>query len=102
MEKVVCETEVEIKNKEGLHMRPAMQFVDISNRFDSKITISNGKTTVDGKSIMQMTMLAATHGTKLKIKAEGDDSEEALDAIKHLVEERMFDEPPLDSVKSEQ
>ncbi len=92
MEKVVCETEVEIKNAEGLHMRPAMQFVDISNRFESSITVSNGKTIVDGKSIMQMSMLAATCGTKLIIKAEGADAENAVSALQELVENRHFDE----------
>ncbi len=92
MEKVVCETEVEIKNAEGLHMRPAMQFVDISNRFESSITVSNGKTIVDGKSIMQMSMLAATCGTKLIIKAEGGDAENAVSALQELVENRHFDE----------
>ena len=40
LEKVVCETELEIKNSEGLHMRPAMQFVDVANRFDCDITIN--------------------------------------------------------------
>ena len=93
MEKVVCETEVEIKNTEGLHMRPAMQFVDIANRYDSKISVTNGKTTVDGKSIMQMSMLAATCGTKLKIRAEGPDAENAVAAIQELVENKHFDEP---------
>ena len=56
MEKVVCETEVEIKNAEGLHMRPAMQFVDAASRFDCDVTVSNDQTSVDGKSIMQMSM----------------------------------------------
>lgn len=93
LEKVVCETEVEIKNVQGLHIRPAMQFVDISNRFDSKITVSNGTTTIDGKSIMQMSMLAATCGTKLIIKAEGADAENAVAALQELVENRHFDEP---------
>lgn len=92
LEKVVCETEVEIKNAEGLHMRPAMQFVDISNRFDSKITVTNGKTKVDGKSIMQMSMLAATCGVKLKIRAEGPDAESAVAALHELVEGQHFGE----------
>ena len=92
--KLVCETEVEIKNADGLHMRPAMQFVDVANQFDCDVTVSNGETEVDGKSIMQMSMLAATCGTKLKIKAEGDDAEEAIKALQELVEEKMFDEPP--------
>jgi phosphocarrier protein HPr len=90
----VCETEVEIKNADGLHMRPAMQFVDIANRFDCSITVSSGEITVDGRSIMEMSMLAATVGTKLKIKAEGDDAEQLIEALRELVEEKMFDEPP--------
>ncbi len=93
LEKVVCETEVEIKNADGLHMRPAMQFVDIANRFESEITVSNADTNVDGKSIMQMSMLAATCGSKLKIRAEGPDAQEAINALCELVEKKHFDEP---------
>ncbi len=93
LDKPVCETEVEIKNTDGLHMRPAMQFVDIANRFDCEITVSNGENSVEGKSIMQMSMLAATCGTKLKIKAEGSDAKQAIDALRELVEEKHFDEP---------
>ena len=92
-EKLIAETSVEIKNAEGLHMRPAMQFVDIANKFDCDITVSNDQNTVDGKSIMQMSMLAATYGTKLNIKAEGADAQEAIDALRGLVEEKHFDEP---------
>ena len=92
-EKLVCEMSVEIKNADGLHMRPAMQFVDIANQFDCDITVSNDENTVDGKSIMQMTMLAATCGTKLKIKAEGADAQQAINALRELVEEKHFDEP---------
>jgi len=91
--KVVCETEVEIKNADGLHMRPAMQFVDIANQFDSDITVSNNETEVNGKSIMEMSMLAATCGTKLKIKAEGSDAQSVIGALRELVEEKLFGEP---------
>lgn len=93
MDKTVCETELEIKNADGLHMRPAMQFVDIANRFDCDISVSNGENSVDGKSIMQMSMLAATYGTRLKVRAEGPDARAAIDAIKELVEQEMFGEP---------
>ena len=71
LEKLVRETTVEIKNAEGLHMRPAMQFVDTASRFNSDIIVSNGQTDADGKSIMQMSMLAATCGTRLHLRAEG-------------------------------
>ncbi len=94
MEKDICELEIEIKNADGLHMRPAMQFVDIANQYDCDITVSNSENEVDGKSIMQMSMLAATCGTKLKIKAEGQGAQQAIDDLRELVEEKMFDEPP--------
>ena len=93
MTEPVCEIDVQIKNADGLHMRPAMQFVDIANRFQCDITVSNGQNNVDGKSIMQMSMLAATCGTKLKIRADGADAQQAIDALRELVEEKMFGEP---------
>ena len=94
LEKIVCEVKIEIKNADGLHMRPAMQFVDVANQFECDITASNNENSVDAKSIMQMSMLAATYGTKLKIRAEGTDAQQAVDALRKLVEEKMFGEPP--------
>lgn len=94
MKKVVVEAEIEIKNAAGLHMRPAMQFVDVASGFKSKITVGNDKTSVDGKSIMQVSMLAANCGTFLKVKAEGADAKEAIDTLRELVEVKMFGEPP--------
>jgi phosphotransferase system HPr (HPr) family protein len=87
--KQTFETETEIKNPEGLHMRPAMLFVDLANTFESDITVSHGDVTVDAKSIMQMTMLAATHGTRLKIRAEGTDAQKAAQSLQLLVD-RQF------------
>jgi phosphocarrier protein len=93
LENEVVETELEVRNVDGLHMRPAMQFVDIANRFESQITVSNEQTSIDGKSIMQISMLAATCGAKLRIKAEGPDARQAVEALRELVEEKHFDEP---------
>ena len=93
MDSVVCEISVEIKNADGLHMRPAMMFVDLASQYECEITVSNGQTAIDGKSIMQISILAATYGTKLTIKAEGPDSEQAVEILRELVEDRMFDEP---------
>ena len=90
----VCERMVEIKNAEGLHMRPALKFIDIANRFSSNVQVSNDQMTADGKSIMEMSMLAATYGTRLTIRAEGADAEQAVSELRELVEVRMFDEPP--------
>ncbi len=94
LEKPVSETTVEIMNADGLHMRPAMQFVDLASRFNCEVTVSNDQTTADGKSIMQMSMLAATCGTRLKIRAEGPEAEKAIEALRELVEIRLFGEPP--------
>ncbi len=91
LESSVCETSLEIKNTDGLHMRPAMQFVDLASQFACDIQVSNAAVKVDGKSIMQMSMLAATFGTRLAIKASGVDAAEALEALRDLVEIKQFD-----------
>ena len=83
---------VTIQNKLGLHARPAMQFVDVANQFQSGVKVWKGDQAVDGKSIMQMMMLAATAGTPLKIVAEGDDAQNALDALEKLVNNRFGEE----------
>ena len=85
------EIEVVVRNPEGLHMRPAMQFVDLANAFDAEISVSNQDTTVDAKSIMQMTMLAATCGTRLKIRAEGVDARKAIASLQELLDQIVSD-----------
>lgn len=79
---------VKIVNRLGLHARPAMCFVDAATPFKSSITVSRAGSgsPVDGKSIMQMMMLAATKGTELEIVAEGEDAASACEALKRLVE----------------
>ena len=84
-------TTVEIVNKLGLHARPAMSFVEQAMAFSSTISVSKGDETVDGKSIMQMMMLAATKGTPLEIEAEGDDAQQACESLAALIESG-FDE----------
>ncbi len=82
---------VTVTNRLGLHARPAMSFVDLAATFKSGVTVRRDDTEVDGKSIMQMMMLAATQGSVLEIAAEGDDADTALSALRALVE-RGFDE----------
>ena len=84
--------QVTIQNKLGLHARPAMQFVDVANQFQSGVKVCKGDQVVDGKSIMQMMMLAATAGTVLKVVAEGDDAAKALDALEQLINGRFGEE----------
>ena len=82
---------VTIANRLGLHARPAMAFVDMANRYKSRIVVRKDSQVVDGKSIMQMMMLAATEGTELEIEAHGDDADKALEKLTDLVA-RGFDE----------
>ncbi len=86
------EAELEIKNADGLHMRPAMQFVDAASQFECEITVTNAENSVDGKSIMQMSMLAAICGTKIKVAAKGKDAQKAVEALRELVEVKKFGE----------
>ena len=76
----------EVRHAEGLHMRPAMQFVDCASGYESVIEVHKDQQCVDGKSIMQMTMLAATAGTQLRITAQGPDADEALEALARVLE----------------
>ena len=85
------EKSVVIKNKQGLHARPAALFVQIANKFDSEITVSKGKLKVNGKSIMGIMMLAASMGTMVTVDASGPQAKEAVDALEILVASK-FDE----------
>ena len=72
---------------------PLLTLISLSNRFESEINVSNGEMNVNGKSIMQISMLAATCGTKLKVTATGPDAREAINALQKLVEKEHFNEP---------
>jgi len=85
------EAQVTIVNRLGLHARPAMTFVDLASTFGCDITVRKDDTEVDGKSIMQMMMLAAAQGSVLQVVANGDDAEVAIAKLKKLVESG-FDE----------
>ena len=82
---MIIEKIVTIKNKQGLHARPAALFVQIANKFDCDITVSKGKDKVNGKSIMGIMMLAASKGTTVSLSVEGADEAEALQAIGDLI-----------------
>ncbi|MEM8835890.1 MAG: HPr family phosphocarrier protein [Planctomycetota bacterium] len=85
---------VTIRNRLGLHARPAMAFVDVAAGFASTISVKrkDSDESVDGKSIMQVMMLAATTGTELEILAEGADAGDACKALVELVESGFGEE----------
>jgi phosphotransferase system HPr (HPr) family protein len=82
---MIIEKVVKIKNKQGLHARPAAFFVQIANKFASEITIVKGRQKINGKSIMGIMMLAAGEGAKVTIIANGDDAEEAIVELERLL-----------------
>ncbi|MFZ5623476.1 MAG: HPr family phosphocarrier protein [Gemmatimonadota bacterium] len=82
----MIEREVTIVNPLGLHARPASQFVRLAGKFDAQIEVANDSMAVNGKSIMGVMMLAAECGSVLRIRAEGRDAEEAVNALADLVE----------------
>jgi len=85
----VAEATLEVKNKLGLHLRAASTLAQAIAKFKSSITISRGKDRVNAKSVTALMMLGAGRGTKLKVRAEGEDAREALAAAQTLFEDRF-------------
>ena len=82
---MIDEKVVIIKNKQGLHARPAALFVQIANKFASEITLVKGRQKINGKSIMGIMMLAAGAGSKVTIIANGDDADKAMVELEKLL-----------------
>jgi phosphocarrier protein HPr len=81
-----------VVNPLGLHARAAARFVQVASQFESTVTVSAGRRSMDGKSILGLLLLAAAHGTELSITADGRDETEAADALAALAA-RGFDTP---------
>ncbi len=81
--------EVEIPNRYGLHMRPAMEFMKLANQFASDVTVRVGGRTASGKSIMDLVQLSTEHGVlkgaRIEIEAEGADAETCVERLAELV-----------------
>lgn len=76
---------VEITNELGLHLRPATEFVKLASRFQSEIRIRHNGREINGKSILDLTLLAAESGARLELEACGPDAEAAVEALALLV-----------------
>lgn len=76
---------VQIVNAKGLHMRPSTKFVKLANTFQSEVSVTSQGTTANGKSILDMTSLAAECGTTLELEARGPDADAAIEALAGLV-----------------
>jgi len=86
MEKVLI-----VKNRLGLHARPAAMFVQEAAKFKSQVFVVKDGLQVNGKSVMGLMLLAAESGSKLTVKADGADEAKAIEALEKLFE-RRFDE----------
>ena len=89
---MTIEKDVTIKNKQGLHARPAALFVQIANKYNSDITIQKGRQKVNGKSIMGIMMLEAGAGSRIVITASGDDAADAMGELHNLLESDGIEE----------
>ncbi|MBI3548807.1 MAG: HPr family phosphocarrier protein [Elusimicrobia bacterium] len=82
---------LKVKNRLGLHARPAALFVQTAGKFKCSVKVAKGEVEVNGKSMMGLMMLAAEQGSDLHLALEGDDANQALEELKKLFD-RNFDE----------
>ena len=87
-----CQKEITIVNRLGMHARPAAMFVRIASRFRCEIWVEKDGEEINGKSIMGLMMLAAGQGSKLRIRCQGADAQEALCELEALIAGRFNEE----------
>ncbi len=86
-----CSSKMKITNRQGLHARPAMDFVQAASTFVADVRVRSDDDEADGKSVMELMMLAATQGTEIEVICVGEDAQAALKHLASLVK-RGFDE----------
>jgi len=85
----MIERVVMIRNRLGLHARAAVKFVNMANRFMADVRIEKDGSDVDGKSILGILTLAATQGTEITLRLDGEDEAAACRAIVELIDGRF-------------
>lgn len=88
----LIEKTLTICNQKGLHARAAAAFVKCATNFSANIMVEKDGQNVDGASILSLMMLAASKGTVIKVSADGEDAEEAIEALSVLVNTRFGEE----------
>lgn len=88
----MIQEQIVIINKHGLHARPAAQFVKIAGKFSADIKVVKDGLEVNGKSIMGIMMLAAEPGSEILLIIDGDDEQDALNALKELINNKFYEE----------
>jgi phosphocarrier protein HPr len=88
---------VVINNPQGFHMRPMAAFAQLASRFESSVKVSREGQSVNGKSILDLMLLAAAQGTELTLEVAGPDAQAALNALVNVLKtppEEEESEPP--------
>jgi phosphocarrier protein HPr len=83
------EAEVEIVNELGLHLRAAAAFARVAEAYRSEVSMLRDELRANGKSIISLVTLAAPKGTRIRLVAEGEDAEAAVQALRGLIENRF-------------
>lgn len=83
---------IEVQNKTGLHARPAAVFVQAASKFKSNITIEKDLKQANAKSILSLLSIGASMGSAIKITAEGEDENQAVDTLIKLIESKFGEE----------
>ena len=83
----MVEKEATIVPEAGLHARPAARFIKEAKGFSSEIVVVKDGQEVSAKSALRLMTLGAKHGDKVVIRAEGEDEEEAVDALVAILSE---------------
>ena len=81
-----------IQNKVGLHARPAALFVQTAKKFKSNITVEKDGNKINAKSILGVLSLGAEQGTRITVEIEGQDEEQAMQALAQLIENKFGEE----------
>ena len=78
-----------VRNKMGLHARPAALIVQTANKFPCEVSLVKDGQSVNGKSIMGVLMLVAAKGSWISVRCTGADAKEAMDALSILVKDKF-------------
>lgn len=89
---MIAEKQVVIVNTLGLHVRPSTQFAEIATRFASAVSVIKDGQAVNAKSSIDLLTLAAVAGTRLTLRADGEDAGPALEALTRLIESGFGEE----------
>lgn len=85
----MLESDIKIMNRLGLHARASAKWVNTASAYTAEVTLAKEGQVVNGKSIMGVMMLAASYGTQLQLQVTGEDEQQAMQALLHLVDDRF-------------